>query len=134
MSLVFEGVFSKFPELTVVMLESGVTWLPAFLWRLDKTWRGTRTETPWVKLAPSEYIRRSVRFTVQPLDEPAEAGRLLKTIEQLRSDDMLLFSTDYPRWRFEGHDALPPSLDSMAQKIMVENPLKTYRRLEEMLQ
>ncbi|MBV9813951.1 MAG: amidohydrolase family protein, partial [Acetobacteraceae bacterium] len=31
-SLVAEGVFQKFPRLRIVLLESGVTWLPAYLW------------------------------------------------------------------------------------------------------
>ena len=43
LSLVTEGVFVKFPELKVVMMESGVTWLPGMIWRADKTGRGVRS-------------------------------------------------------------------------------------------
>ena len=48
-SLIAEGAFAKVPELKVVLMESGVTWLPACMWRFDKTWRGVRAEVPWVK-------------------------------------------------------------------------------------
>jgi hypothetical protein len=76
MSMVLEGVFSKFPDLTVVMLESGVTWLPAFMWRLDKTWRGTRTETPWVDVAPHRAAsRRAAEFEPAAQDRRATSFR-----------------------------------------------------------
>ena len=43
---------------------------------------------------------------------------------------MLLFSTDYPHWHFDDKDALPDGLpDRLLQKILVDNPLKTYSRL-----
>jgi uncharacterized protein len=41
-SLVIEGVFERFPLLKVVMVESGFAWVPAFAWRLDKTWKALR--------------------------------------------------------------------------------------------
>jgi uncharacterized protein len=51
-------------------------------------------------------------------------------LEQLGSERMLLFSTDYPHWHFDGDDALPDGLPpELAQKICVENPLETYPRL-----
>ena len=53
-------------------------------------------------------------------------------MEHIGSEDMLLFSTDYPHWQFEGLDALPAGIGKLlAHKIMVENPLRTYVRLQE---
>ncbi|MBO1075458.1 amidohydrolase family protein [Roseomonas marmotae] len=131
-SLVCEGVFSKFPALRVVMIESGFTWLPAFLWRLEKYWRGLRMEIPWVDRSPSAIIREQARFTLQPVDGPPEAADLLKVIEHMGSEELLLFSTDYPHWQFDGNAALPATLPpELIRRITVENPLATYPRLRE---
>ena len=129
-SLVSEGVFVKFPALKVVLIESGVTWLPAFMWRLDKTWRGVRAEVPWLDRRPAEIIREHVRLTVQPFDDPPEPGQIETILEGIGSDAMLLFSSDYPHWHYDGDDAVPPGLSgALLQKILVDNPLQTYPRL-----
>jgi predicted TIM-barrel fold metal-dependent hydrolase len=129
-SLVSEGVFNKFPALKVVLIESGVTWLPASLWRLDKTWRGVRSEVPWLETVPTEIVREHVRLTLQPFDAPPSEPQLMTVLEQLGSDRMLLFSSDYPHWHFDGDDALPNGLPAeLIQKICVDNPLDTYPRL-----
>jgi len=113
-SLVVEGVFERFPELRVTLIEGGFTWLPSLMWRIDKEWKGLRHNTPWVKRPFSATVRDHVRLTVQPLDAPVElaparAGvHLMQIIEQIESDEMLLFSTDYPHWHFdEPKDAWP---------------------------
>ncbi len=130
LSLIAEGVFASFPGLTVVAMESGLTWLSGFIWRTDKTWKGVRAEVPWVKEAPSDIIRRHVRFTVQPIDAPDEAEGLLRLIDHLDSDALFLFSTDYPHWQFDGDDALPPGLSAdLVRKITHDNPLDTYSRI-----
>jgi predicted TIM-barrel fold metal-dependent hydrolase len=129
---VAEGVFAKFPDLTVVLLESGVSWLPAHLWRLTKFWKGVRSEIPWVTAPPTDIVRDRVRLTVQPLDGPADAPSLDRLMEHIGSDEMLLFATDYPHWQFDGLAALPAGLSAaLRQKIMVDNPLRTYPRLRE---
>jgi uncharacterized protein len=131
-SLVTEGVFVKFPGLKVVLIESGVTWLPASLWRLDKTWRGVRSEVPWLERLPTEVVREHVRLTLQPFDAPPTEPQVVAILEQLGSDRMLLFSTDYPHWHFDGDDALPAGLPAdLARKICVDNPLETYQRLSQ---
>jgi uncharacterized protein len=132
LSLVAEGVFVEFPALKVVLIESGVTWLPAFLWRFDKTWRGIRTETPWVDRPPTEIVRDHVRLTLQPMDEPPEREQFERILAHLGSEEMLLYATDYPHWQFEGGDVLPAVLSAAhRRKIMIDNPLKTYPRLAE---
>ncbi len=132
MSFIAEGVFVKFPDLRLVLLESGVSWLPAALWRFGKDWRGTRTEVPWVKTYPASIVRDHVRLTLQPLDGPPDAEDVSRLIEHIGSEDMLLFATDYPHWQFDGDEVLPGGLPQwLRQKIMVDNALATYPRLQE---
>jgi predicted TIM-barrel fold metal-dependent hydrolase len=132
LSFVAEGVFAKYPGLKVVLMESGFAWLPPFLWRANKTWRGVRAETPWVKRSPGEIIREHVRITLQPVDQPPNREQLEQSIDQIGSDSMLLFSTDYPHWHFDGLNALPDGLSpALTKKILLENPLETYSRLRE---
>jgi uncharacterized protein len=48
----------------------------------------------------------------------------------VRSDELIVFSTDYPHWQFEGDDALPDGLsEAILRKILIDNPLATYARL-----
>jgi predicted TIM-barrel fold metal-dependent hydrolase len=131
MSLVAEGVFQKFPALKVVLSEAGFTWLPNWFWRAGKTWRGVRPEVPWVDRAPAEIVCDHVRFTLQPVDAPAgDPAALRRTLEHIGSDRLLLFSTDYPHWHFEGEDALPEGLgEDTIRRLLVDNPLETYPRL-----
>jgi uncharacterized protein len=129
-SLVCEGVFVKYPKLKVVLIESGVTWLPAFLWRLSKFWRGVRGEVPWVDRSPSEIVRDHVRLTIQPFDGPDDPKAVAQLIDHLQSDDMLLFSSDFPHWQFDGDDIMPVGIPEKSHgKILRDNALATYGRL-----
>jgi hypothetical protein len=127
-SIVSEGVFDLFPNVRVALLESGFTWLPAFMWRFDKEWRNLRQLVPWVKRAPSDYIREHVRLMIQPLDAPPTREELLETIAQLGSDDLLLFASDYPHLHtVDPLDAFLPHLpEELARKIRGENARALY--------
>ena len=128
-SLVTEGVFDKFPTLRVALLESGVTWLPSLMWRLDKEWKGLRREVPWVRRLPSEYIHEHIRLTTQPIDLPGNGAMLPTILEQVNADEMLMFASDFP------HDHAPGSPTAFlkglpteaARKIMRDNAAAFYR-------
>jgi predicted TIM-barrel fold metal-dependent hydrolase len=130
-SFVTEGVFQKFPKLKLVLIESGFTWLPSLLWRTGKLWRGVRPEVPWLERSPAEIIRDHVRLTLQPIDAP-DRDMLERTLDHIGSDRMLLFSTDFPHWQFDGDEVLPAGLsDETVRRTMLDNPLETYPRLRE---
>ena len=126
-SLVFSGTFEKFPELKVVFVEYGFLWVLPLLWRMDRTWRQLRHETPWVKKSPIDYVHDHIRFTTQPLDEPRDPHDL-DTLVRLIGIDQLCFSTDYPHW---DNDMPGQSLRTLPmaerQKIFHDNAAATFR-------
>jgi len=127
-SLIAEGVFARFPDLRMTLIEAGFTWLPSFMWRLDKEWRGLRHEIPWVKRPPSDYMRDHIRWTTQPVDLPGNATHLNQILEQMQSDDLLLYASDYPHNHGEDTpgawmDGLP---EAMPRKIRVDNAKSWY--------
>ncbi|MEM7031539.1 MAG: amidohydrolase family protein [Chloroflexota bacterium] len=127
-SMIIEGVFVEFPELRVALIASGFTWLPSLMWRLDKEWKGLRREVPWVKNLPSDYMRQHLRMTLQPVDGPPDPAHLTQVIEQIGSDDMLMFSTDYPYAHFDSPaEAIPAGIPpNLKPKILSENARAFY--------
>jgi predicted TIM-barrel fold metal-dependent hydrolase len=128
-SMISEGVFDQFPTLRVVLLEAGFTWLPAHMWRFDKEWRNLRRLVPWVKQAPSAYIRQHFKVSIQPLDAPTTPRELLQVVDQLGSDEMLLYASDYPHVHAADAEStllqhLPAAL---ANKIRHDNARAFYK-------
>lgn len=132
-SLISEGTFAELPELRMTMVEGGWTWLPSTMWRLDKNWKGLRREIPWAIQPPSEYIRQFVRFTTQPVDAPPNPKHLQQIVDQLGSDELLLYATDYPHWHADEEEpveqaGLPVALSpERTARILSENARAWYR-------
>lgn len=133
-SLIAEGVFTKFPDLKVVLLESGVSWFTPFLWRMTKFWRGTRSEVPWITRPPIEIARDHVRLSAQPFDAPGDPETAARILQYMERTDLLLFASDYPHFHYDGDDMLPKGLDEETTiKLLRDNPLDTYARLKEVM-
>lgn len=130
-SLILEGVFDRFPRLTVVVVECGFAWVPAFAWRLDRHFERMRSEVPDLGRRPSEYLRDHVRFTTQPIEEPEDPQDFRWLIETIGCD-RLMFSTDYPHWDYDDpRRSIPVALsEGERQRLFFANALATYRNLD----
>ena len=86
-----------------------------------------RREVYWAR------YRDGIRTAGPAVDAPAdEPDKLLRTLDHIGSDSVLLFSTDYPHWHFDGDDVLPDGLgDATIRKILNDNPLDAYPRLRD---
>lgn len=126
-SIICNGVFDKFPDLKFVFLEGGFTWVPFMIWRADREYKSLRAEIPWVKELPSKYIRERVKFSTQPTED-ITADQWMKVMELMGSDEMLIFSTDYPHYDFDSPTlALPAGLPKdIKAKILYENAEDFY--------
>jgi predicted TIM-barrel fold metal-dependent hydrolase len=135
MSLIVEGVFDQFPRLRVALVEGGFSWLPSFLWRLDKEWKGLRREVPWVRRLPSEYVREHVRLTIQPFDTPEEPETARQVLDQFGDEgllDLLMYASDFPHWHPETPEkAVLGGLPEAVRSRIIRETARAFYRLED---
>jgi predicted TIM-barrel fold metal-dependent hydrolase len=107
-SLVYNGIPERFPDMPVVFMEAGVSWLAFLVARLDNEYRLRSSEAPLLTRMPSDYIR-DFFYTTQPYDPlpTAEQNRML--LELVSGETQLLYSSDYPHQDFD----LPTTITSL---------------------
>jgi predicted TIM-barrel fold metal-dependent hydrolase len=126
-SFIFDGAFDRFPTLRVVLQESGVFWIAAYLWRLDQDWKALRVQTPWVRKKPSEYFREHVRVTTQPIEETPNREVFDHMMDNIYASETLMFCSDYPHWDFDSPlKALPKLDDELWEHVFYENAANLY--------
>ncbi|MGE0222491.1 MAG: amidohydrolase family protein [Acetobacteraceae bacterium] len=126
-SMIFEGVFERFPTLKVVLVEGGLAWAAALMWRMDRQWAKLKQETPHLKRLPSEYVKSNVWFTTQPIEEPEPRSQLAETLDWI-GWDRILFATDYPHWDYDDPaQALPFRMnETQRRQVFLENAMAVY--------
>jgi predicted TIM-barrel fold metal-dependent hydrolase len=90
--LIYDGLFDRFPKLRGGCIEQGASWVISWMRHLDYGLRAfRRTEDPLrrLELAPSDYVRRHLKFT--PF-----AGEPVGWMIEEGGPELFMFSTDYP--------------------------------------
>ncbi|MVZ99784.1 amidohydrolase family protein [Actinomadura sp. LD22] len=126
MSLIFDGVFDRFPDLRIVLIEHAFSWILPLMWRMDAMYKAQGPENG-LKRKPSEYVKDHIWFTTQPLDYPEDKLELTNALEWMEADRLLLFSSDYPHWTFDDPAYIVKHIPRrMREKIMFGNALDLF--------
>ena len=91
-TLIFDGVFDRFPALKMGVIELGAAWLPSFMRQLEAAFDAFAPHEKRLQslgLRPSEYIHRQIRVTPFPT-EPT--GWIIENT----GDEICMFSSDFP--------------------------------------
>jgi predicted TIM-barrel fold metal-dependent hydrolase len=84
---ILPGIFERFPGLRVVLVESGLYWVPGYLAGLDR--KTDVYDLPNLTMKPSEYFRRNMALTLVD-DEGGLEHRHAVGVENI------MWSTDFP--------------------------------------
>lgn len=126
MSLIFDGVFDRFPALKIVFIEHAFTWILPLMWRMDAIYAARGPENG-LKRKPSDYVKDHIWFTTQPLDYPEDKLELTHALEWMEADKILLFSSDYPHWTFDEPRWVAKHMpEHMREKIMFQNAIDLF--------
>lgn len=96
-SLIFDGVFDRFPKLRIGVIELGASWIISWMKQLDQSFKAFRRlqDLSHLKMLPSEYVQKHIKLTAFPGED---IGWLLNN----GAEDLLMFASDYPH--HEGTD------------------------------
>ncbi|NQU70742.1 MAG: amidohydrolase [Rhodospirillales bacterium] len=120
---VVNGLPERFPKLKVVWIESGVTWIPWLMTRLDNEYRMRSSECPSLKMLPSEYMKQ-MYYSTQPIEVPDDPDYMEAVFKCIDAENTLLYASDYPHWDMDLPSTIwdLPFLDEKAKrKILGEN-------------
>lgn len=124
-SLIVSGACEKYPNLRFILGESGVTWIPYVLDRLDTEYEDRARELGF-SMKPSDYFRRNGYTTYQQ-------DQFISSIIPLVGEDNIIWGADYPHpdclWPDSRH-LLETNLGelsaSVQRKIICDNVVKLY--------
>jgi predicted TIM-barrel fold metal-dependent hydrolase len=91
-TMIFDGVFERFPDLRLGVIEQGAVWVPSWLRQMEAAFEAfVRHEDRLraLSLRPTEYVRRQIRFTPYPTED-------VGWIIEHSGPEVCMFSSDYP--------------------------------------
>lgn len=99
-SIIIQGVPERFPDLDIVLQESGIAYVAGLMYRLDAEYLKRQDEAPLLQKRPSEYMK-NLYYGTQPLEDPHNIDHLEQLMRMMGGPDNLIFATDYPHWDYD---------------------------------
>ncbi|MFM9969861.1 MAG: amidohydrolase family protein [Burkholderiales bacterium] len=124
---VLNGIPERFPKLKVIWIESGLSWVPHLMQRLDNEYMMRSSEAPLLRRKPSEYMREMF-YTSQPL-ETSNMKLTEAHFDAVKAETQLLFSSDWPHWDFDTPSSisrLPFLTDTQRRNILGLSAAKLF--------
>lgn len=109
-SLMYNGVPERYPDLNFVHQEAGIGWVPYLMYRMDDHYLEFSYEIPALDKLPSEYIKDQFYFTTQPLGHTPSASDYIATCIESIGTDRVMFSGDLPHADFDTPEELSDRL------------------------
>jgi predicted TIM-barrel fold metal-dependent hydrolase len=128
---IFAGIFDRHPKLQMVMVESGIGWVPFILETMDyELWENAPAQAAELARMPSEYFKDHWYSTFW--FERARGN--LQALVDAVGEDNILFETDFPHPTCLYPDPLGVIEEAMSglrpgsrRKILGDNAAKLYR-------
>jgi predicted TIM-barrel fold metal-dependent hydrolase len=130
-SMLTSGIFDRLPDLRVIVGDGGLDLARPMFWRIDRDWKQSRVEIPWVERPPTSYLPEHVRFVTQPEDARSDGVRLEDDLVRiLDAERMLVFGSHFPYWDDrDARTAMQDWADDIRARVMSENALEWIPRL-----
>ncbi len=120
------GLFDRFPQVKVVVLESGAGWIGAALDRMDTTYETALGKSVLLKEKPSYYFKRQCWISGDP-DEKA----LAHIVEHV-GNDKFFWATDFPHFDHPGNylealsNLVSPLSDTARKNLLGDSVARVY--------
>jgi predicted TIM-barrel fold metal-dependent hydrolase len=91
-TMLFDGVFDRFPRLRIGVIEQGAIWVPSWMRQMESAFEAFVRHEERVRaleLRPSEYVRRSMTFAPYPTED-------VGWIVEQAGPEVVMFNSDYP--------------------------------------
>jgi len=91
-TMLFDGVFDRFPRLRIGVIAQGAIWVPSWMRQMESAFEAFVKHEERVRdleLRPSDYVRRSMKFTPYPTED-------VGWIVEQAGPETVLFNSDYP--------------------------------------
>ena len=91
-TMIFDGVFERFPDLRLGVIEQGAIWVPSWMRQMEAAFDAFARHEDRLRslsMRPSDYVRRQIRFTPYPTED-------VGWIIDQAGPQVCLFSSDYP--------------------------------------